>query len=61
MANPTPQPKPATKPAQLTANGYVVAVLRARENQKPRERKLLERVKPDERAKAEELLAKLGG
>lgn len=32
-----------------------------RESQKPREKKLLERVRADERAKAEEMLAKLGG
>lgn len=49
------------EPAKLSAQGYVIAVLRARENQKPRERKLLDRVAPEERAKAEELLAKLGG
>lgn len=62
--------KPETKPSngtpakseapKLTAQGYVIAVLRARENQKPRERKLLERVIPEERAKAVELLEKLG-
>ncbi len=65
MANPTPKPetKPTngTGPAPLTAQGYVIAVLRARENQKPRERKLLERVIPSEREKAAELLTRLGG
>lgn len=60
MANPNaPAPKPPTK--MLTAHGYVIAVLRARENQRPRELKLLEKVDPAERDKARELLAKLGG
>lgn len=63
MANPItskPAAAAASKPA-LTAQGYLIAVLRMRESQKPREKKLLERVRPDERAKAEEMLAKLGG
>lgn len=53
--------KPSSEPPKLTAQGYVIAVLRARENQKPREKKLLERVIPEERAKAEALLEKLSG
>lgn len=63
MANPIaskPTTTTPTKPA-LTAQGYLIAVLRMRESQKPREKKLLDRVRADERAKAEEMLAKLGG
>ena len=48
----------------LTANGYVSAVLRARESAQftveKRERELLERVLPDQREQAKALLAKLG-
>ncbi len=46
---------------KITATAYVIAVLKSRESQKPREKKLLERVIPEERAKAEALLEKLGG
>lgn len=62
MVQPAPKPQPP-KPAKplISAQGYIIAVLRAREAQRPREEKLLERVRPEEREKAREMLAKLGG
>jgi hypothetical protein len=46
------------KPARaLTARAYVIEVLRARENLPERERRLLERVKPEERGAAARMLA----
>jgi hypothetical protein len=59
--NGNPAPARASRNSTpLTANGYIAAVMRMRDSHKPRERALLLRVVPEERAKAEEMLAKLG-
>ena len=61
MATPATRTPTATPAKKLTPTGYVSAVLRMRDAQRPREIKLLDRVPEPERAQAKALLAKLDG